>query len=268
MRRELMPLNWMKDIREQSIDSLLLLESCQLEWIPEEHMRAQWAQVLRMKPYIGWFVARKCPPKAAWVAGLSAEAAALPAPDAETLRRAEGDLLSAFEDWIVYALDPQIYADQPHNGWDERELTGLCDFAGRRVVDIGPGTGKQTFAVAALAREVYGVEPVGNLRAYLRREAARRGYRNVHVCDGLMDALPFEDGFADIVMAGHVFGDRPEGELGEMLRVLRPGGALLLVPGNTDSDNDVHAFLTGRGFAWARFEEPGDGFKRKYWLTK
>ncbi len=32
-------------------------------------------------------------------------------------------------------------------------------------------------------------------------------------------------------------------------------------------DNDSHHFLVSQGFAWSRFEEPRDGWKRKYWLT-
>jgi hypothetical protein len=50
-----------------------------------------------------------------------------------------------------------------------------------------------------------------------------------------------------------------------MARVTKPGGMVILCPGNNDRDNEAHDFLTSRGFAWSRFEEPGDGMKRKYW---
>ena len=51
----------------------------------------------------------------------------------------------------------------------------------------------------------------------------------------------------------------------------RPGGMVILCPGNGDHDNDIHAFLLAQGFQWARFHEPegptdpGNGWKRKYW---
>jgi hypothetical protein len=40
---------------------------------------------------------------------------------------------------------------------------------------------------------------------------------------------------------------------------------VILCPGNNDRDEGRHSFLVGRGCAWSRFEEPGDGWKRKYW---
>jgi SAM-dependent methyltransferase len=83
--------------------------------------------------------------------------------------------------------------------------------------------------------------------------------------DGLITTLPFANRFADITISGHVFGDAPENEYNELVRVTRPGGSILLCPGNTDRDDKVHTFLLSRSFAWSRFEEPCDGWKRKYW---
>lgn len=66
-------------------------------------------------------------------------------------------------------------------------------------------------------------------------------------------------------MGGHVFGDTPEEEYKELLRVTKPGGMIILCPGNGDKDNEIHRFLVDKGFEWSRFEEPRDGIKRKYW---
>ena len=99
----------------------------------------------------------------------------------------------------------------------------------------------------------------------MRQKVNRLGLRNVFVMDGLATSLPFPERFADVTMSGHVFGDAPENEYNEMVRITRPGGMILLCPGNNDMDTPVHAFLLSRGFAWSRFEEPRDGWKRKYW---
>lgn len=118
------------------------------------------------------------------------------AADTQVLFQAERTLLRAYEDWIAYAVNPEIYHRQPFLQWDERELTGLCDFAGKRIVDVGSGTGKQAFAVAPLCKAVYCVEPAWSLRRYLRERAEREHVKNLYVADGLMESLPFEDGFA------------------------------------------------------------------------
>ena len=68
-------------------------------------------------------------------------------------------------------------------------------------------------------------------------------------------------------MQGHVYGDNPEQEIHEMERVAKTGGMVIHVPGNNDTDNAAHHILMEHGYAWERFEEPGDGLKRKYWKT-
>jgi len=84
--------------------------------------------------------------------------------------------------------------------------------------------------------------------------------------DGLITDIPFPDQFADVTMGGHVFGDHLEQEYQEMARVTKPGGMVILCPGNDDRDNDRHRFLVSEGFHWwSRFEGPEDGMKRKYW---
>ncbi len=112
----------------------------------------------------------------------------------------------------------------------------------------------------------------GDPRRFIRCRARQRGYSNIFVVDGELCAIPFPDGFADVLVAGHVFGDHLEAELTEMRRVVKPGGMIILCPGNADRDDAVHQWLVEHGFCWSRFEEPGPsvgaGWKRKYWLVK
>jgi ubiquinone/menaquinone biosynthesis C-methylase UbiE len=141
------------------------------------------------------------------------------------------------------------------------------DFTGKVVIDVGAGTGRLTLTAAPWAAHVFAVEPVANLRLYLKVQANARGLRNVFPIDGLITDIPFPDRFADITVGGHVFGDLPHEECRELWRVTKPGGMVILCPGNNDEDNAVHDLLVSQGFAWSRFEEPQDGMKRKYWAT-
>lgn len=259
-----MALGWIKNFDEFSFDSLLLLEECQIEWIDETSLLEEWAYVFIKYPYIARFFKNKAPNKAEWVDCCTKRNADLKA-DEKVIER---KIILSLEDFLIYAVNPSIYDNMSFVGWDEKELTDLIDFSGKRVIDVGSGTGKQAFAVAEKAREVYCVEPVANLRKYLREKAKKLGLRNIRVVDGLITKLPFEDDFADVTMGGHVFGDFLENECAETMRVTKPGGMVIFIPGNVDSDNGIHKFLIEKGFSFGRFMEPGDGMKRKYWTIK
>ena len=173
--------------------------------------------------------------------------------------------MATINDLLTYAVDPAAYAAQPFLTWDTRELVALVDFTGKTVIDIGSGTGHLALTAAEKAATVYAVEPVANLRYYLEDAARKQGLSNVYAVDGLITDLPFPDGFAEVTMAGYVFGDQPEAEHEEMVRVTRPGGMVILCPGGRARDDAGHRFLVAKGFAWAAFEEPGKGVVRKYW---
>jgi ubiquinone/menaquinone biosynthesis C-methylase UbiE len=180
-------------------------------------------------------------------------------------RQAEVNVLASMTDLVVYAVDPAVYDAQPFLGWDTNELMSLVDFSGKTVIDVGAGTGRLALAVAGKATTVFAVEPVANLRAYLKKQARAKGLQNVYAVDGLITDIPFPEETADVTMAGHVFGDDLDAEYQELVRVTRVGGMIILCPGNNDTDNDAHGFLVARGFEWSRLEEPRDGWKRKYW---
>ena len=266
-----MPANWI-DASSLSFNSLLLLERVQLSWWPSWSSlpHAELAIALSANPAVDWYLRHKCPELVSWLDAVIR--AAGPGRDATTLttrtiRAAEISVLASLQDVLVYALDPDIYDRLPFLRWDSTELTGLVDFSGKVVIDVGAGTGRLTWLAAEKAAAVYAVEPVNNLRDYLWQKIRDKQIRNVFPQDGLITRLPFQDRFADVTMGGHVYGDEPEVELKEMERVTRVGGMVILCPGNRDRDDAVHTYLVGQGYAWSRFEEPQDGIKRKYWKT-
>ncbi len=276
-----MTLNWI-DVSDLSFNVILLLEREQLAWLPGWLPEPELALALKANPAVEWYLRHKNPDLNPWVdkvmSNLTPEVSQdrSPSPTGrdeskqseDGVRAAEETILRSINDLVVYAVNPQIYADMPFLGWDSTELSGLTDFQGKTVVDVGSGTGRLAFIAAeAGAQAVFAVEPVGNLRVFIKDEARKRNLNNVFTMDGLITELPFPDDFSDILMGGHVFGDNPEAEHAEMVRVAKPGGMVILCPGNNDKDEGWHEFLIQQGFAWSRFEEPGDGIKRKYWKT-
>ena len=258
-----MTLNWI-DISKLSFNTLLLLEREQLAWLPGWLPETELATALHANPVVEWFLRHKNPELSPWVDSVMEKGD--PAATATEVRAAEETLLRSMNDLVCYIVDPEIYDKQPFLGWDPRELSSLVDFNRKLVADVGAGTGKLTFIAAEHdARAVFAVEPVGNLRHYLKEKANCYAYKNVFPVSGLITDLPFPDDLLDVLMGGHVFGDYPEAEYAEMERVTNPGGMIILCPGNSDHDNEIHHFLEDRGFCWSRFEEPQDGIKRKYW---
>jgi SAM-dependent methyltransferase len=258
-----MPLRWI-DVTPLSFNSLLLLERVQLSWFPGWLPEKPLAIALQANPVVEWFFRHKCPPINDWVDQVMAQAPYEP-PGSEAIRQAEFAVLSSIVDLLVYALDPGIYDALPFLGWDSQQLLSIADFQQKTVIDVGSGTGRLAMVAAPLAKTVFAVEPVGNLRNYLKTKFRQLGFTNFFTVDGLITELPFPDSFADVCMAGHVFGDLPQAELAEMQRVTRQGGQIIFCPGTSPSQEADHQYLVSQGFNWAWFEEPQDGPKRKYW---
>lgn len=259
-----MPVNWM-DVSSLSFNSILLLERVQLSWFPGRLPEMELSVALNANPVVDWWIRHKCPEIEPWLATVLKDRNEERSPLA--IRKAEVRVLKSITDLLVYAIDPTIYDTLPFLKWDSRELTGAADFKDKTIIDIGAGTGRLTLLAAQSAKVVFAVEPVENLRRYLKDKARKLGFNNIFPVDGTITAIPFPDQFADISIGGHVFGDQPEEEYFELARVTRKGGQILLCPGNNDRDNEIHQFLVEKGFLWSSFEEPKDGIKRKYWKT-
>lgn len=258
-----MSVNWI-DVTKFDFKVLLLLERVQISWfpgwLPEQDLRI----ALEEHPAVDWYLRNKCPQVQPWLDQVMARE--LPARTEEEVRAAEINVMNAINDLLAYVVDPKVYDQQPFLGWDSEELRSLTDFTGKLVADVGAGTGRLAFVAAEEeARAVFAVEPVGKLRSYMRHKAEENGVTNLYPIDGTITNLPFPNGLLDVCMGGHVFGDHPEAEHAEMVRVCKLGGMIILCPGNNDTDEGWHSFLVEQGYEWSRFEEPEDGIKRKYW---
>lgn len=102
---------------------------------------------------------------------------------------------------------------------------------GECVVDVGCGAGIDSLIAAHMvgpSGSVIGVDMTPGMLERARGSAARRGLRNVRFHDGLAEALPVPDAWADVVISNGVLNLFPDklGALQEMARVLKPGGRL------------------------------------------
>lgn len=259
-----MTLDWI-DVTNLSFNTVLLLERVQLSWFPGWVPEEELAIALRGNPTVGWYLRHKCPELVPWLDRIQSTDTSSSTPTPDQIRQAEIKILNTINDLVVYVVDPVIYDAQPFLGWDSNELRLLTDFNRKIVIDIGSGTGRLAFVAAEYASMVFAVEPVGNLRRYIKQKAQDLNVTNVFPVDGLITDLPFPADFADITMSGHVYGTYPDKEAAEMTRVTKPGGMLILCPGTDLSENTAHEYLISQGFHCSHFEEPPEGTVRKYW---
>jgi ubiquinone/menaquinone biosynthesis C-methylase UbiE len=100
--------------------------------------------------------------------------------------------------------------------------------SGMRLLDVGCGPGSITRGLAERLApgEVVGVDLSAETLAAARAEAAARGLTNLRYEEASVYALPFADASFDVAYAHQVSQHlrEPAAALGEMLRVVRPGG--------------------------------------------
>lgn len=131
------------------------------------------------------------------------------------------------------AGDPLVYelenAAIDHEGTLDSALAAAATWENRDLLDLGCGTGYWLPHYAKRARSVTGVEPDCSLLA----RAANRHPR-AQVLHGSAEQIPLPDACMDVVHARFTCFFPPGCDLGlaEVLRVLRPGGALVVI------DND------------------------------
>ncbi len=109
----------------------------------------------------------------------------------------------------------------------ELELSLLMKFVnpkpGRKILEVGIGTGLFALEFAKAGAEVFGVEPSDEMR----KIAENRGF---YVKKGVGEDIPFGDGGFDAVLAmtSLEFSRNPRRFVSEMKRVAKPGGTVVV----------------------------------------
>lgn len=115
--------------------------------------------------------------------------------------------------------------------------------AGSKVLDVACGTGVVALTAARTGASVRGLDLTPELIQRARENAVLMGLEATFE-EGDAESLPFPDATFDVVVSqfGHMFAPRPEVAIGEMLRVLKPGGTVAFATWPPE-------LFTGRWFA-------------------
>lgn len=109
-------------------------------------------------------------------------------------------------------------------------LERIVPLSGRRIADVGTGIGHYPMLLARRTGRTYGIESDPRLLAVARRRAAASHQPNIRIVEGGMGALPLRDAAVDIVLTGQVEPeDGSAAAIAEAMRVLRPGGRLIVI---------------------------------------
>ena len=135
-------------------------------------------------------------------------------------------------------------------GYPPEAATWLRDVLGvgpgRRVLEVGAGTGKFITVLKECDGEITAVEPVAGMR-----EQLVHAFPNITVLAGNAESIPLPDGSVDAVVCAQAFHwFATAAALQEMRRVLAPGGTLGLIWNVRDESVPWMAELTAITDPW------------------
>jgi ubiquinone/menaquinone biosynthesis C-methylase UbiE len=110
-----------------------------------------------------------------------------------------------------------------------------------RVLDIGTGAGHTAIAFAPQVASVVAFDLTQPMLEETRRNAQAKGITNLTTRQGAAENLPFEAASFELVvcrLTTHHFANLPQA-VGEMARVLKPGGRLVIVDSNAPEDPEL-----------------------------
>jgi SAM-dependent methyltransferase len=109
-------------------------------------------------------------------------------------------------------------------------LERIVPLSGKRIADVGTGIGHYPLLLARRTARTYGIESEAALRDVARERADAAHQPNIRIVEGGGEHLPLRDGAVDIVLSGEIGpDDRWLPAIDEAMRVLRPGGRLVVI---------------------------------------
>jgi ubiquinone/menaquinone biosynthesis C-methylase UbiE len=113
-----------------------------------------------------------------------------------------------------------------------QKVLDLFDQSGRTVLDVGCGPGVMAAELLARGCRFYGIDPSEQTISIARHRFADR--EDARFVRGDAGTLPFADNFFDAVLCMGVIDSVPDASnaIAEMMRVLKPGGTLIVTGAN------------------------------------
>jgi ubiquinone/menaquinone biosynthesis C-methylase UbiE len=155
-------------------------------------------------------------------------------PTVGTMDNAERSYIPALgKRWLLPLYDPFVWllgADKAKQPLIEQAEIKR----GFRVLDIGCGTGSMAILIKRMhpEAEVVGIDPDPSALSLCKRKASRAGL-SIEFDRGFADHMPYADASFDRVFSSFMFhhldADEKTATLGEIRRVLKPGGSLHLL---------------------------------------
>jgi ubiquinone/menaquinone biosynthesis C-methylase UbiE len=144
--------------------------------------------------------------------------------------------MSLYERWIL----PRLIDLAMRQDAVQKYRRALVPGARGRVLEVGVGSGLNLPFYAAGVSEVIGLDPSERLLVMARRRAATASVP-VTLTQGTATAVPMADNSIDTVVMTWTLCSIPDpmAALGEMRRVLKPGGSLLFVEHGLSPDPGV-----------------------------
>ncbi len=153
-------------------EDLFLLETFQINYLPDRVLQKEFAALLRIHPSVRRFLISKYPPIKDFIDTILDKHK--PAINQVQNEKYCQELLWEIADLIIYNKYPEVYDANVDLQWDLNEILPVKSLEGRIVIDVGAGSGRIAFKVAPYAKTVFAVEPISSFRAFIMGKAKKR----------------------------------------------------------------------------------------------